>query len=253
MPRTPQTSPAGVRSRRRSARSAASAATPRPTSASCSQRGSWSRSRWGASRRASRPRCPAPAGRPPARSRCRREQLIDRNFHGLSSYGLMTVDQLAHEDRRATARSGRSIAGVERTLRADRAVSSRASRRPPGVSISRDGHTAIVQAGAARDSNAMVQAADRLKGRLAALSSGGVQVNLTGAPGDVVRLQRREPLRDAQVRGDLVAGDALILLVAFGSLVAAGLPLDADDGRSDGGRRLAVPRHQRACRSRSGR
>ena len=33
----------------------------------------------------------------------------------------------------------------------------------PGVSISRDGHTAIVQAGAAADANTMVRAADDLK------------------------------------------------------------------------------------------
>ena len=68
------------------------------------------------------------------------------------------------------------------TLRADRAVAS-GRRAPAGVSISRDGHTAIVQAGAARDSNAMVKAADALKGKLAALSAGGVQVHLTGASG----------------------------------------------------------------------
>ena len=36
----------------------------------------------------------------------------------------------------------------------------------PGVSISRDGHTAIVQAGAAADANTMVRAADDLKAQL---------------------------------------------------------------------------------------
>src|SRR5204863_3140259 len=51
-----------------------------------------------------------------------------------------------------------AIAGVERTLRADGAVST-VLAPTAGVSISRDGHTGIVQAGAARESNAMVQAA----------------------------------------------------------------------------------------------
>jgi RND superfamily putative drug exporter len=52
----------------------------------------------------------------------------------------------------------------------------------PGASISPDGHTAIVQAGAARDANGMVRAADDLK---AARRPGrdGVEVNLTGASG----------------------------------------------------------------------
>src|SRR4051812_30254070 len=75
--------------------------------------------------------------------------LIDRNFHGLSSTGL-TVVLSSREQTVGTARFQRVIARVERTLRADRAV--RAVVPPaPGVSISRDGHVAIVQAGAAGD------------------------------------------------------------------------------------------------------
>ena len=51
-------------------------------------------------------------------------QLIDRNFHGLSAYGLLTVissptETLSDPSFRA------AITGVERTLRADGAVSTR--------------------------------------------------------------------------------------------------------------------------------
>ena len=56
------------------------------------------------------------------------------------------------------------VARVERTLRADAAVETVVAPAP-GVSISRDGHTAVVQAGAARDSNAMVRAADASRSR----------------------------------------------------------------------------------------
>ncbi len=70
-------------------------------------------------------------------------------------------------------------------MRADGAVST-VLAPTAGVSISRDGHTAIVQAGTARDANGMVAAADRLKGKLAALTSAGVRVSLTGARGAVV-------------------------------------------------------------------
>ena len=52
-----------------------------------------------------------------------------------------------------------------------------------GMSISRDGHTAVVQAGAGRNPNEMVRAADALKGPLARLGTAGVSVNLTGASG----------------------------------------------------------------------
>jgi putative drug exporter of the RND superfamily len=150
-------------------------------------------------------------------------QLVDRNFHGLSSYGLLTV--ISSPTKAASDPSFQSaVAGVERALRGDRAVS---TVIPPaaGVSISRDGHVATVQAGAARDSNAMVQAADRLKGKLAALTSGGVRVNLTGAPAMWSDFNAANRL--AMLKSEVMSWPVtlLILLVAFGSLVAAGLPL----------------------------
>ena len=150
-------------------------------------------------------------------------QLIDRNFRGLSSYGLMTV--VSSPAKTVSEPSFRAaIARVERTLRADGAVST-VLEPSTGVSISRDGHTAIVRAGAAHDSNAMVQAADRLKGKLAALTSGGVRVNLTGAP--AMWSDFNAANRSAMLKSEVISWPVtvLILLVAFGSLVAAGLPL----------------------------
>ena len=63
-----------------------------------------------------------------------------------------------------------AIARVEQTLRANAAVRTVVSPAP-GLSISRDGHTAIVQAGAAKNPNEMVAAADKLKGTLHGLST----------------------------------------------------------------------------------
>ena len=150
-------------------------------------------------------------------------QLIDKHFRGLSSYGLMTV---VHSPTKTVSSPTfqAAVTSVERTLRADRAVS---TVLPPaaGVSISRDGHTAIVQAGAARDANAMVVAADRLKGKLSALSSGGVQVQLTGA--SAMWSDFNAANRSAMLKSEVISWPVtlLILLLAFGSLVAAGLPL----------------------------
>jgi RND superfamily putative drug exporter len=150
-------------------------------------------------------------------------QLIDRNFHGLSSYALMTVvysptKTVGDPTYQAV------LARVERTLHSDGAVSA-VVVPSPGVSISRDGHTAIVQAGAARDSNAMVAAADRLKGPLAALASGGVQVHLTGASGMWSDFNAAN--RSAMLKSEVISWPVTltIMLIAFGSLVAAGLPL----------------------------
>jgi len=108
-------------------------------------------------------------------------KLVERDFAGMGSYGLMTVVYSPTQTVSSPAFKA-AIASVERTLRADRAVRTVAAPAP-GLSISRDGHTAIVQAGAARDPNAMVAAADTLKGKLHKLSTAGVVVNLTGAAG----------------------------------------------------------------------
>ena len=150
-------------------------------------------------------------------------QLIDKNFHGLSSYGLMTVLYSPTATIKDAAFQS-TIGKVESTLRTDSAVRSVVAPSP-GVSISRDGHTAIVQAGAAKSSNGMVRAADSLKGRLAALSNNGVQVHLTGAPGmwsDFNAANRTAMMKSEVISWPVTLG---ILLLAFGSLVAAGLPL----------------------------
>ena len=150
-------------------------------------------------------------------------QLIDRNFNGLSSYGLMVV---VHSPSATVGDPSfqTTIGAVERKLRADRAVRGVVPPQP-GTSISPDGHTAIVQAGAARDANGMVRAADDLKAPLAALGRDGVQVNLTGAAGMWSDFNAAN--KNAMLRSEVISWPVTlaIMLVAFGSLVAAGLPL----------------------------
>jgi putative drug exporter of the RND superfamily len=71
----------------------------------------------------------------------------------------------------------------------------------------------------------MVKAAENIKGRLAARSAGGVQVHLTGASGmwsDFNAANRNAMLKSEVISWPVTLG---ILLLAFGSLVAAGLPL----------------------------
>ena len=150
-------------------------------------------------------------------------KLVERDFAGLGSYGLMTVVYSPTQTVGSPAFRS-AIARVEQTLRSNRAV--RTVLAPaPGLSISADGHTAIVQAGAARDPNGMVAAADSLKGTLHKLSSGGVVVNLTGAAGmwsDFNAANRSAMLKSEVISWPVTLG---IMLLAFGSLVAAGLPL----------------------------
>jgi len=149
--------------------------------------------------------------------------LINKDFKGLSSYALMTV--VYSPTRTVNDPAFKTVlAKVESTLRADHAVKSVVAP-VLGTSISKDGHTAIIQAGAALSSNGMVKAADQIKGPLAKLSTAGVQVHLTGASGmwsDFNAANRSAMLKSEVISWPVTLG---ILLLAFGSLVAAGLPL----------------------------
>ena len=71
----------------------------------------------------------------------------------------------------------------------------------------------------------MVRAADDLKKELAALPADGVQVSLTGASG--MWSDFNEANKTAMMKSELISWPVTlgILLLAFGSLVAAGLPL----------------------------
>ncbi|HXV04862.1 MAG TPA: MMPL family transporter [Solirubrobacterales bacterium] len=148
---------------------------------------------------------------------------VDRAFAGGGAYAL----QVAVHSSRLTAADPafkRTLVRAERVLAADPAVRGVTPPRP-GVSISRDGSTAVIMAGAAHDPNGMVTAADSLRGTLAATAAPGVQVNLTGATG--MWSDFNEANRNAMLKSELLSWPVTmaILVLAFGSLVAAGLPL----------------------------
>ena len=148
---------------------------------------------------------------------------INREFHGLSSYGLTVV--LHSQTLTVGDPAFRStIARVRGILRHDPRVST-VTRPQPGASISRDGHTVLVMGGAGRNSNEMVRVADDLKGPLHAAGSHGVQVYLTGASG--LWSDFNEANLNAMLHSELVSWPVtlIILVLAFGALVAAGLPL----------------------------
>jgi putative drug exporter of the RND superfamily len=149
--------------------------------------------------------------------------LIDDRFGGLGSYALTTV---VHSPNRTVGDPAfrTVLAKVERTLRADQAID-RVLAPTRGTSISPDGHTAIVSAGAARSPDGMVLATGDLKRELARLGTPGVQVDVTGAA--AMWSDFNESNREAMLRSELISWPVTlaIMLLAFGSLVAAGLPL----------------------------
>ncbi len=148
-------------------------------------------------------------------------QVIDANFRGLSSSALQVV---VHSGARTATDAGfrRVLASAEQSLRADRRVAT-VTPPVPGQSISPDGHTAVIQAGAAVGANDMVRAADDLKDTLHGTST--VQVSLTGASG--MWSDFNQANRSAMLKSEVISWPVtmVILVLAFGSLVAAGLPL----------------------------
>ncbi|WP_246097830.1 MMPL family transporter [Rhodococcus spelaei] len=95
----------------------------------------------------------------------------------------------------------------------------------PGMTISPDGHTGILIAGANASTDDMVKAVDDVKGELTALSGDGVEVYPTGA--SALWSDFNKANHDAMIKAEMVSWPVTmaIMVLAFGSLVAAGLPL----------------------------
>ncbi|WP_257955541.1 MMPL family transporter [Nocardioides sp. B-3] len=85
--------------------------------------------------------------------------------------------------------------------------------------------TAVLLAGAAVDTNEMVRVADDVKGPLQDLSGDGVSVNPTGA--SLLWSDFNEANLSAMLKSEMVSRPITLAIpvLAFGALVAAGLPL----------------------------
>ena len=150
--------------------------------------------------------------------------VIAKNFAGLGSTALQVVVVDQQQAVASDPAAQHVISQAVALLRADSRV--RAVVRPqPGVSISKDGRTAIIQAGAAAGANEMVRAADTLVGPLRNLSAKGVSVELTGSSALWANFNKVN--HAAMIKSEVLSWPItmLVLVLAFGSLVAAGLPL----------------------------
>lgn len=150
--------------------------------------------------------------------------VIARDFAGLGSTALQVV---VHDKAGRIAEdpaSQRVVAEAARLLRADPRVSTVTVPRP-GATLSQDGTTAIIQAGAKADSNAMVRAADDLTRPITGLSTGRVSVELTGS--SALWANFNQVNHSAMIKSEMLSWPVTmaVLVLAFGSLVAAGLPL----------------------------
>jgi RND superfamily putative drug exporter len=150
--------------------------------------------------------------------------VVQRDFAGLGSTALQVVVVDHNGPIAADPAAQQVVTGVASTLRANSDIS-KVTLPQPGASLSRDGRTAIVTAGANSDPNAMVQAADTVNGPLSRLARPGISVTLTGDSALWANFNNAN--RSAMLRSEMLSWPVTIaiLVVVFGSLVAAGLPL----------------------------
>ncbi len=149
--------------------------------------------------------------------------LAQEHFGGNASSAIQVVIHDSSAD--VTAGEGKAVLAQATALLADDPRISSIIQPQEGASLSQDGHTAVLLAGAGADTNEMVRAADDLKGPLQALSTGGVEVNPTGA--SLLWSDFNSANLDAMLKSEMVSWPVTmaILVLAFGALVAAGLPL----------------------------
>jgi RND superfamily putative drug exporter len=152
--------------------------------------------------------------------------LIAKDFGGLNSTALQVV---VHDSRGPIASDPAAQAIIARAsalLKADSRISTVVPPQP-GVSLSKDGATGIIQGGARANANAndMVRAADELGKPITRLSSSTVSVDLTGSSALWANFNKVN--HAAMMRSEMLSWPVtmLVLVLAFGSLVAAGLPL----------------------------
>ncbi|MER5636092.1 MMPL family transporter [Kitasatospora sp. NPDC002227] len=148
--------------------------------------------------------------------------LAEQHFGGNASSAIQIV---VTADRPVTDPAVQEVIGKAERLAAGDPRVAQVIGPQPGATLSRDGRTAVLLAGAKADPDEMVRAADGLKAPLAALSGAGVQVSATGA--SVLWSDFNTANHDAMMKSEMLSWPVTlaILVLAFGSLVAAGLPL----------------------------
>ena len=150
-------------------------------------------------------------------------ELAQDHFGGNASSAIQVV--VSSKDGKVTDASAlKVIAEVTRALKADDRIGEVIAPQP-GVSISRDGRTAVVLGGADANTDDMVRAADDLKEPLRKLSTGDITVRATGA--SAMWSDFNTANLEAMIHAEILSWPVtlVVLVIAFGSLVAAGLPL----------------------------
>ncbi|NLG47728.1 MMPL family transporter [Gordonia sp. (in: high G+C Gram-positive bacteria)] len=149
-------------------------------------------------------------------------ELAVEHFGGQASSAIQVV--LASEQPLTEGDGPRILAEVTEKLQADDRISEIVAPMP-GATLSPDGKTGVVLAGAGADTNDMVRAATDLTPALQELSTETITVAPTGA--SVLWSDFNSANLSAMLKSEMISWPVTlgILVLAFGALVAAGLPL----------------------------
>ncbi|RVW04494.1 MMPL family transporter [Rhodococcus spongiicola] len=150
-------------------------------------------------------------------------ELAQQHFGGNASSAIQVVvhsDTKPLDDPAVQQVLGEATAILSADARIDEVIPPQ-----PGMTVSPDGRTGILVAGANANTDDMVRAVDDLGGDLEALSGDGIEVYPTGA--SALWSDFNHANHDAMIKAEMMSWPVTlaIMLLAFGSLVAAGLPL----------------------------
>ena len=150
-------------------------------------------------------------------------ELAQNHFGGNASTAIQVV--VHSPDGPVTEGAGKAVLARATTMLEQDGRIADVLQPQPGATLSQDGRTAVLLAGANADPNEMVRVADDLKAPLQDLSTDAIQVNPTGA--SLLWSDFNEANLDAMLKSELYSWPVTlaILVLAFGALVAAGLPL----------------------------
>ncbi|MFW0794061.1 MMPL family transporter [Gordonia sp. CPCC 205515] len=150
-------------------------------------------------------------------------QLAQEHFGGNSSAAIQVV---IHSDTAQIAdpRVQGVVAEIDHVAASDSRFGPVVAPQP-GMTVSADGHTGVVLIGANSSTDDMVKAVDDHKEDLVALSGNGIEVYPTGA--SALWSDFNKANHEAMIKAEMFSWPITlaIMVVAFGSLVAAGLPL----------------------------
>ncbi|MFY2786760.1 MMPL family transporter [Rhodococcus sp. MALMAid1271] len=150
-------------------------------------------------------------------------ELAQEHFGGNSSAAIQVV---VHSDTEQVSDPAVQavVSEVTDILAGDSRISEVIAPQP-GMSISPDGRTGIIIGGANGTTDEMVKAVDDLKGELTGASTDSIEVYPTGA--SALWSDFNKANHDAMIKAEIISWPVTlaIMVLAFGSLVAAGLPL----------------------------